>query len=141
MSLDQELNIDYHCDFELFGIQSNAKEFKLAWHLNKVLGIELVKSKDIVFNYVTLPTLVISNFTFITPHTSFILLKNKSLSDAETHFLLPEHHNIEYFLMIKNESDTFDPSLCVTNIAHIPIIKACNRVDIDKLTNKENLIF
>jgi hypothetical protein len=38
-----KLLIDYEFDFELLGLSASAKGYKLAWELNQVLGIQLVK--------------------------------------------------------------------------------------------------
>ena len=46
-----KLVIDYEFDFELLGIISSAKGYKLAWELNQALGIQLVKQPDLVVGF------------------------------------------------------------------------------------------
>ena len=41
-----KLVIDYEYDFNLIGIISTAKGYKLAWELNQALGIHLVKQSE-----------------------------------------------------------------------------------------------
>ena len=37
----------YEIDYDLFGIVSNIKEYKLAWILNKIFSIDLIKVDDL----------------------------------------------------------------------------------------------
>ena len=39
-------------NYELIGIVSTSKEYKIAWHLNKLLNIKLIKMKDEVINLI-----------------------------------------------------------------------------------------
>ena len=41
-----KLVIEYDFDFELLGILSSARGYKLAWEINQALGIQLVKQQD-----------------------------------------------------------------------------------------------
>jgi hypothetical protein len=42
-----KLIIEYEFDFELFGMSTAAKGYKLAWEINRVLGIHFVKKDDL----------------------------------------------------------------------------------------------
>jgi hypothetical protein len=46
-----KLIIDYEFDFELIGIISTAKGYKLAWEINQLLAIHLVKQPDMVVGF------------------------------------------------------------------------------------------
>ena len=46
-----KLIIEYDFDFELLGILSSARDYKLAWEINQVLGIQLVKQPDLVVGF------------------------------------------------------------------------------------------
>ena len=45
------LDIEYDFDFELLGIHSSARGYKLAWEINQALGIQLVKQPDLVVGF------------------------------------------------------------------------------------------
>jgi len=141
MSNDHEIQIDFQYGFQLIGLETNAKEYKLAWHLNQQLSLKLVKSDDLVINFVAQPRIIISNFIFNTTHCTFRLLKNRSETESNHLFLLPEMKDIDFFLMINDESDTFDISGCVQKLSKISLISSYQTIETDELINKENLIF
>lgn len=141
MSTSRELHLALHCDFDLFGLVSPAKEYKLAWSLNQNLGLKLVKSKDLAINFLDDRSIIISNFTFTTSHCTFRLLKNLALSEDSKEYLLPELKNVDYFLLIKNESDTFDLNKYVKRLPEIDAVQSFTSINVEKLENKENLIF
>lgn len=143
MSSGQELQIDYNfrCDFELIGLVSAAREYKLAWHINRHLDLNLAKTEDLVIKFVSEQDILVSNFVCSISHCSFQLLKNRSTDQESGPYLLPELKNMDYFLIIKNESDTFDSSKCIQKLSDISVITSYQRIDVDKLTNKENLLF
>lgn len=141
MSFDLEIRVDYNRYFTLIGLISSAKEYKLAWYLNRKLGINLVKSEDLVINFATQPAIIVSNFIFTTTHCTFRLIKNLSDAEREPLFLLPEKKDIDFFLMINDESDTFEVSDLIHPLSEIPLIESYQIINFDKLTNQENLIF
>lgn len=141
MSFGHELKIDYHCDFDLVGIVCSAREYKLAWYINQYLNFNLAKSEDLVIKFVNEPNIVVSNFAYSTDYISIWLLKNRSEDQNHGAYLLPELKNMDYFLFIKDESDTFDTSKCIRKLSNISVTESCHRIDVEKLTNKENLLF
>lgn len=141
MSTSRELQISIPCDFDLLGIVSSAKEYKLAWSINQRLGLKLAKSEDLVINFINDHNIIISNFTFKTSHCIFRLLKNSAISDSTSDFLLPELKNLDYFLLIKNESDTFELDSIVSRMYDVKDIQSFTTINVDNLENKENLIF
>lgn len=141
MSSGHELKIDYQCDFELVGLVCSARAYKLAWYINQYLQLNLAKSDDLVIKFVCEPNIIVSNFAYSTPHCSFRLLKNRSESEVSEGYLLPELKNMDYFLIIKNESDTFDTAISIKKLSQIKLIDSYQRIAVDKLANKENLLF
>lgn len=141
MTKSRELQISIPCNFDLLGLVTTAKEYKLAWSLNHCLGLKLAKSQDLVINFVHDREIIISNYTYTTTHCTFRLLKNYAISETTNDYLLPELKNIDYFLLIKNESDTFELDNYVERLGEIDIIQSFTPINIDNLDNKENLIF
>lgn len=141
MSTSRELQVNIPCDFDLLGIVSPAREYKLAWSLNQSLGLKLAKSQDLVINFVNDRSIIISNFIFTTSHCTFRLLKNYALAGSAADFLLPELKNLDYFLLIKNESDTFELDSFVKRLPEIDAVQSFTAINVDNLDNKENLIF
>lgn len=141
MPTSRELQLAIEYNLDLIGLVSSAKEYKLAWSLNHKLGLKLAKSEDLAINFVEGRTIIISNFTFTTSHCTFRLLKNRALSGNTDAFLLPELKNIDYFLLIKNESDTFELSSYVNRLQEVDVVQSFTSINVENLENKENLIF
>lgn len=138
-----KLFIEHEYDFEVVGIVSSLKEYKLAWLINKNLGINLVKQPDLKFDFVKQSSYSISNYIFETENASFQLLKNRAFEADETKaaFLLPELKQYDYLIKLKNfaemgEISSFKEKLL--NSGQIILIKEFITEDIK---SKENLIF
>ncbi len=137
------LIVDYQYDFEIYGIISPAKEYRLAWLLNNHLKIHLVKNEDIVHNFVNREDLRISNYIYETENMTFRLLKNKSenKTDDKLDFLIPELHKFDFFIMKNGLLDGKADSGFLSAIKQIPGIHYITGFDIEKIKSKENLIF
>lgn len=127
-------------DMLLFGITSQAKEYKLAWWINRELGIKLVKKDDLEIEIKEIGKIAISNFTFDTEHCIFRLLKNKLENDSGG-YLLKELQRFDFLLTIDNKSDTFDLNGIGNKLKNIPEILYSQSIIVDNLKDKENLIF
>ncbi len=79
--LHQELHVNYHHDYYLYGLQTTVPEYKLAWELNRALGIRLKKAPDWPLDGSAETPLFVSNFIFTDTHRTFRLLKNRVIPD------------------------------------------------------------
>jgi hypothetical protein len=137
------LIVEYEYDFDLFGLLSSAKEYKVAWILNQLLRIRLVKENDIILHFNGEKTLSVSNFLFETEHTQFRLLKNKSISttDGNLIYLLPEVKDFDFLILVQDPAGTYQNLNLSTAFTGIPEIQYCQKFDVQKLKSKENLLF
>jgi len=85
-----KLIVEHDYDFEVLGLISSAKEYKLVWSINKILSINMIKQKDISFDFLTRGEIKFSNYLFETEYSSFMLLKNKSCTTGNTLPDLPD---------------------------------------------------
>ena len=46
-----KLEIEYTYDFELLGVRTSLKGYKLAWEINKILRMNLIKHENLVIDY------------------------------------------------------------------------------------------
>ena len=136
-----KLLIDYEFDFSLFAVLSDAREYKLAWNINKQLHIRLVKEVDLHFNFLNQQNLIVSNYKFATEHTTFRLLKNKSVQDGSSISLIPELNQFDYLIMIQGVGDFFEEINVEQALKSIPVIQYVNQINLNQLKSKENLIF
>lgn len=139
----QKLVVDFDYNFKFFGIISPGSEHKLAWEINRVLDINLIKNEDIEINFLDNKNLIISNFLFGKEESILRLLKNKSVGKPTTNhfFLVPELKQFDYLIMINGFEQTFKPEDVIARLRQIEIIQNVLNLEVLKLKSKENLVF
>ncbi len=144
-------------DFSLIAIHCSLEDYRIAYYLNKHLGIQLQrKTKDVDFKKEGHEALF-SLFTFEDSknYRSYTLVGNRcrvehpfledniSLFTTQENFklinLIPELKKTDFFL--KLESDTTTPKTILTQINEIPQVVTAYAVNVNKLKSKRNLIF
>lgn len=133
----------YPFDFELIGIVSSSKEYKLAWHLNQLSIFHLVKENDIKIEFADSLQIRISNLIEETDFRKVHLLKNKLVSSTATfnQYLLPELQQFDYLLKINSQTDENWADGLLLRLKDIPVIDYTLKVDINKIKLKDNLLF
>ncbi len=135
------LVIDPDYDFELYGIITSIKEYKLAWELNSRLEIRLVKQPDIRLELIKDGPLLISNFEYGKDYLTYKLIKNKSVDQSvnKVNYLLPELQKFDYFLIINGQFKAQND--IISKLKEITIIDYISRFNANEVKSKENLIF
>lgn len=143
-------------DYELIAIHSSLEDYKLAYMLNKALGIQLSKNLTYVEIAIAEGKSAFSNYTFDDEKNDVIwtLIENKTTiinSNAQTTslfeqvditvFLLPEFKKADYLLKIENIDYGFDSESIIDKIQEIKNITTAYTIDITNLKSKNNLIF
>ncbi len=138
-----KLVVNYDYDFDLYGMISPSKEYTLAWHLNRGLGIRLVKEADMQFEVAGQRTVYISNYVCHCQHYIVRLLRNKPAEGAGTGFawLLPELKEFDYFLLLQGHHNLFDGPEHRQHLNNLAVIQYFTKIDTANLKNRENLIF
>jgi hypothetical protein len=128
-------------EFDLLGITSSAREYKLAWALNNKLSVNMVKQKDMSIELLKEGRLLISSFLFESGPAQFRLIRNKAVNPDEhkVSFLIPELQDFDFLLMIKGLFRN-DAKL-LTKIKSIPLVDFVSRLNLENIKSKENLIF
>jgi len=136
-----KLLIEPTFDFELLGLVSPVKDYKMAWVINQTLGLNLIRSEEILMEFLSAPTLEISQYFLSLPHGFIQLLKNKSLnSSQQLAYLIPELRNMDYFLLVQDETEEISISEYAGLLSKSPLIQSAVRLDVSKLKSKENLL-
>ena len=137
------LEVSYDFQFDLIAVNTNVKEYKLAWAVNKELGLSLSKEENISIDFSKGKSLSISNYSCKTEYQTFRLLKNKAENQGEQFnaFLIPELKNFDYFLMVADDSMTFQINPFISTIKEIPFVLFAVSVDTSALKSRDNLIF
>lgn len=136
-----KLVIDYEFDFELVGITSSAKGYKLAWEINQLLGIHLVKQADLVVGFKNNVEKSFAYFSYETQLNRLKLLKNRP-NDIETakYFLIPEFPHFDFIILSQMEELSSDDNLA-TLIKTIPAIQLATNIPLEGLKSKSNFVF
>ena len=133
------LEIEYSYDFELLGLTTSAKSYKLAWDLNQKLQIRLVRKADLVIQARSFQ-LSYSVHADESPVNTVRLFRNKSNEMEQSKYLLvPEYPHGDFILMVQGEelqSNRFREEL-----RNIPSIELVAFIPLDTLKSKENFIF
>jgi len=155
-----KLLVDDFCDtsFSLLAIHCRLEDFRLAYLLNKYLGLNLSRmSHDLDYKYLAASYSVYEWYN-TENEVSWNLISNvcKKEEDAlqssgslfntqnkilKTYHLLPEYKNVDYLVKISNEAQQLNEKLVLNKIQAIPQIVTSYSIDTEKLKSKDNLIF
>ena len=137
----KRLDIEFSIDFDLYGIISTIKPYKMAWELNRCLGINLIKAEDYE---VTQKNKSVSNYlhySFHTPHSLVKLFKNKPVEEAEeTNLLLPELPRFDFIFLARGEAYA-DNNRLQELLRNIPSVELAAFIPLAALKSKEHFIF
>lgn len=128
-------------DFELLGLVSPIREYRMAWLINQEMDLNLVKADDLELEFLNSPKLEISQYFLSLPHGFIQLLKNKALNTSQQlAYLIPELKNLDYFLLVQDETEQVQLSTFIDQLSKNQLIQSIVRIDISKLKSKENLL-
>lgn len=136
-----KLVIDYEYDFELLGLTSTARGYKLAWELNQVLHIQLVKQPDLAVGFKNNEEKYFSFYSFETQLNRLKLFKNKP-SEAEPgkYFLIPEFPHFDFIILAAMKDQYTHPQL-LELIKSISSVQFVTFIPLEGLKSKSNFIF
>ncbi len=131
------LEFEEEYPFYVVGITSSIKDYKLCWHLNKELGLNLVRHTS----------LELFNKRRDSVSHEFFLYEDE---DAQVNYRLIENRkggNLFLteapqadFLMILDESPVLDCENLIKRIKSIRSVLMAFRIDLDKVKNKQNIL-
>ncbi|MFN8415911.1 MAG: IPExxxVDY family protein [Cytophagaceae bacterium] len=135
--------VDFDYDYQLLGIISSAKEYKLAWWINKILEVNLSKISDIQLEFQRDGGMYHSCYLHETAYSQLRLIRNKSheFTNIAKPFLVPEYKEYDYLVHICGEGDIFDLSEIQEKLTACPVIQYSKVIQVSDLKSKDNLIF
>jgi hypothetical protein len=137
----KRLDIEYTLDFDLYGISSSIKPYKMAWELNRCLNINLVKSEDYEVTHKNNSVSNYLHYSQTTTHTLVKLLKNKPIEEnEERNLLLPELPRFDFILLAKGDAYT-DNNRLQELLRNIPSVELVAFIPLTALKSKEHFIF
>jgi hypothetical protein len=137
----KKLEIEYTFDFELLGIISSAKGYKLAWDINAALASRLVKQKDLLIQLKGNTTASYSYYSFENEVNTLKLFRNKP-NEAELvkNLLVPEFPHYDYIIFTRGEEHHRSNRLQEL-LRNNPSIELVAFIPLDALKSKDNFIF
>jgi hypothetical protein len=136
-----KLEVEYSYDFELLGVRTSLKGYKLAWELNKILRTSLAKQQDLVIHYKKGVTGLYDHYAFRTPLNELHLFRNRPL-DAENAVpaLVPEFPHVDFIIMTQSE-ETLSGNRLQEYLRDIPSVEWVTLIPLPSLKSKENFLF
>jgi hypothetical protein len=135
-----KLIIDYEFDFELIGVISIAKGYKLAWEFNQLLGIHLIKQPDMVVGFKNNEEKSFSYYAYETRLNRLKLFRNKP-SDGDTgkYFLIPEFPHYDFIILAQMEEHPKND--IINSIKAIASVQLAAFIPLEGLKSKSNFVF
>lgn len=135
------LEIDYSYNFELLGIRTALKGYKLAWHINQLLNTRLVRKDDLVLHYKKGQEGRYDHFAFQTPLNNLHLFRNKPQEmEKNVPSLAPEFPHFDFILMTQSE-ESLSGNRLQEYLRNIPSVELATLIPLASLKSKENFIF
>lgn len=132
------LEIEYSYDFELLGLTTSAKSYKLAWEINRVLQIHLVRKPDLTIQLRS-GALTYSVYEHEGPVTTIRLFRNRANETESKNLLVPEYPHGDFILMIQGEEP--GSNRLREELRNIPSIELVAFIPLDALKSKDYFIF
>jgi hypothetical protein len=136
----KRLDIEYNYDFELLGIISSAKGYKLAWEINNQLSIRLVRQADLSIFLKHNVEATFTYFSYQSEVNSLKLFRNKPNETELRNYLVPEFPHYDYILSSQGE-EQFNSNRLQEVLRNIPSIELVAFIPLGSLKSKDNFIF
>jgi hypothetical protein len=136
-----KLVIEYEYDFDLLGLTSTARGYKLAWEINQALHVQLVKQPDLAVGFKNNEEKFFSFYAFETQLNRLKLFKNKPLdTEPGKYFLIPEFPHFDFIILAAMKDQYTHPQL-LELIKSISSVQFVTFIPLDGLKSKSNFIF
>jgi hypothetical protein len=136
-----KLVIDYEYDFELLGLTTFLKGYRLAWELNQALRINLVKQPDLAVGFRKNEEKSFSFYAFQGTHNRLKLFKNKaSENEPGKYFLIPEFPHYDFIILAAME-EQYSKQQLVDLVKSVPDVQLVAGIPLEGLKSKSNFIF
>jgi hypothetical protein len=136
----KRLEIEYSYDFDLIGVISSAKGYKLAWDINNQLSTRLVKQPDLIVQFKNNTECSFSYFSFENEVNKLKMFRNKPNDSEVRNFILPEYPHFDYIILIQGE-DHGDSNRLQELLRNITSIELVAFIPLGALKSKDNFIF
>ena len=136
------LDVDYECDFALFGLVSSTRDYTMAWTLNQALHLRFIKQPELLLNLFNQGRLVFTHYLYATETLTCRLLRNRSIapSTLKSPFLAPDIKEYDYLLAITNGAGQLADNELLRSLTALDAVQYVSQFDPNTLKYKENLM-
>jgi hypothetical protein len=135
-----KLIIDYEFDFSLWGITTSARGYKLAWDINRLLDVRLVRQPDLVVGFRNSEDKSFAYYAYETTLNRLKLFKNRPTDgDPGKYFLIPEFPHFDFIILAAME-EHYAENL-VDTLRSIPAVELVASIPMEGLKSKSNFVF
>jgi hypothetical protein len=136
-----KLHIEYDYDFELVGIRSTSKGYRLAWALNTSLAIHLVRQPDLVVEFKKGEEKSFSFYAHEGRLNRLKLFKNKPIDGEHSKYcLVPEFPHFDFIFLMQMDDQT-QREMLISKLKELPSVELVAPIPIEGLKSKSNFIF
>lgn len=136
-----KLVIEYDFDFDVYGIISSAKGYRLAWELNQHLRVHLVRLPDVTVGFRNKVNVGFAHYSYETHVSQLKLLSNKPVGPLPgKYFLTPEFPHFDYVVLARLH-DRHPNSLLPDQLKQVPSVELAASITLEELKSKTNFVF
>ena len=148
-------------DYYVIAIHTSLEDYRLAYYLNRELGISLSKNKFDIGTQIKKVKTSFTRFTFDDEQklvlwdlvenkkvvetneidSNIDLFSNTKSSFSTTTYLLAEYKKVDFFIKIENAESEIDLDKVISKISKIEAIKLVYSLAKENIKSKNNLIF
>lgn|SRR6185436_5260051 len=142
LSLDNDaLTEEFFEDTRLLGIMAPVKDYQFCWHLNSTIGLDFRVNHDLEIKLIKKRRnyfFSVYEYTEPTKFLSHYVYNNQ----FEGEYLLPEFRHLDFLWLMKGD-EVCDEALqeTILTIRSIGSVQLVAELTMDKINNKENLVF
>lgn len=137
----KRLEIDYSYDFDLLGIISATKGYRLAWEINLTLDLQLLRQEDLAVTDKKNNSAGFGHFVHTSASLVVRLFRNKPAEgDMQNSRLVPEFPHYDYIVLVQSDDHTKSNRLQEL-LRTIPSIELVAFIPLAALKSKDNFIF
>ena len=127
-------------EYYLIGVVSPCKEYKLAWNINKVFNISMIKKKNQIIKLVNDQNIEMSYLIYKNNKKYIRLIFNKlKKRQVKSHFI-PSLPNFDYLIQFSKSFFDENPEIIINKLKSNNLIQFANFVDI-KLIKEKYLLY
>ena len=138
----EKLIVNYTYDFELYGVTTSLKDYKMAWLINKQISINLIREEDYLLESAAEKAEIV-NYCFQEGQNELRIFKNKAILENQNtqNYMVPEMKHFDYFIMVRGIIHIFTSEDLLQELRIIEGVQLVNQINIEKLKSRDHFIF